>query len=283
LVAFLVFASGSQGEKSPTSYPENSDTDVVDVAQAMRMFYGNYDAKNQTSVTRLPKNKTSLPSPGGEQMTVRVLFKSSVGDPSAQTLFLLTYAVPSSDETYYCHACAPVIGMAFFSRSDGKWTMAASNRAVTFAGEFGKPPTDIEVVKVGLNHMATKIVDVGKGNGETTAVLDLVIPWNHTVNLGLQRVVADDDKGACDPTGLPCYENHRTVDFVRCDDAEYFDVELKLSGTDLPLDGSSRQHRSRKVSGLEIFRFDNGTYRRVSKEGDRTYLDETVVKRKNKN
>jgi hypothetical protein len=245
------------------------------------MFYGNYNAKKGTSTIRLPKEKTSLPAAGKEQMTVRMLFNSLVGYPGAQTLFLLTYAVPSDDEAYYCHACAPVIGMAVFSQNGPNWTIDASNRAVTFAGEFGKPPRDIELVKIGPNHMAAKIVDVGTGNGETTSVLDVLIPWNHTVNLGLQRVIADDDKGACDPTGLPCYENRRTVGFARHGDGEYFDVELKLSGSDLPLDGSSHQNRSRKVSGLEIVWFDNGTYKRASKEGDRTYFDETLPKRKN--
>jgi hypothetical protein len=37
------------------------------------------------------------------------------------------------------------------------------------------------------------------------------------------------------------------------------------------------------VSGLEIFRLDNGTYRLVSQEGDRTYFDNAVAERKNKN
>lgn len=285
-LVFAVLASGSHGEQGLKSFPQKSESaDVFGVAQAMRMFYGNYDVKKHTSATRLPKNKTSFPALGEEQMTVRVLFNSFLDDPGAQTFFLLTYAVPSDDETYYCHACAPVIGMAVFSQTGGKWTMDASNRAVTFAGEFGKPPKGIELVKIGSSHTAAKIVDVGQGNGETTSVLDILVPWNQTVNLGLQRVIADDDRGACDPTGIPCYENHRTVSFVRYDDGEYFNVELKLSGTDLPLDDSGPQNRNRnrKVSGLEVFRFDDGTYTRVSTEGDRTYLDETVAKRKNCN
>ena len=282
LLVFVVLASGSHSEQRLTSPPKKSETaNVFGVAQAMRVFYGNYDARKHTAVTRLPKNKTSLSAPGEEQMTVRVLFNSLLGDPGAQTFFLLTYAVPSDDETYYCHACAPVIGMAVFSQNGGKWTMNASNRAVTFAGEFGKPPKAIELVKIGPSHTAAKIVDVGQGNGETTSVLDVLVPWDQTVNLGLQRVIADDDKGLCDPTGLPCYENHRSVSFVRYDDGEYFDMELKLSGIDLPLDDSGPQNRSRKVSGLEVFRFNNGTYKRVSIEGDRTYFDETVARQKN--
>ena len=282
LLSFLVLASGSHGRQEPISLSKNPVTaDAFDVAQAMRMFYGNYDVRSRTSITQLPKNTTSLPAPGEEQMTVGVLFHSFVGEPSARSLFLLTYAIPSEDETYDCHACAPVIGMSVFTRNGGTWTIDASNRAVTFAGEWGKPPRDIELVKIGSNLTAVKIVDVGKGFGETTAVLDILVPWNHTVKLGLQRVVADEYE-PCDPGGLPCYENHRTISFVRHDGTEYYDIELKLSGTDLPLNDSTFR-RSRKVSGLETFRLVDGIFIKVSKEGDRTSFDETVAKRKNKN
>jgi hypothetical protein len=185
LAVFLLFASGSHAQEGPTS------GESFDVAQAMRMFYGNYDVKAETSSTRLPKNTTSLPAPGEEQMTVRVLFQSFVSEPVARQLFLLTYAIPSNNENYDCHACAPVIGMAVFSKNGQKWQMHASNRAVTFSGEWGKPPNSIQLVKIGPHHVAAKIVDVGKGTaGETTEVLDLLVPWNGTVNLAIQRIDA---------------------------------------------------------------------------------------------
>jgi hypothetical protein len=245
----------------------------------MRMFYGNYDVTKQASLTRLPKEKSSLPAAGEEQMTVRMLFNSFSGDPGAQSLVLLTYAVPSSDETYYCHACAPIIGMAVFSQKGLKWTMDASNQAVTFAGEFGKPPTDIQLVQIGPQRQAVKIIYVGEGNGESTAVLQLLISWNGTVNRGLERVIADDDRGACDPKGLPCYSNHRTVAFSRNPNAEYFDLELRLIGTDLPASNRPRVWTTRKVAGLEVLKFENGRYVQVSRSGDLTTVDRVVAER----
>ena len=216
-------------------------------------------------------------------MTVRVLFHSFLGEPVARSLFLLTYAIPSNDKTYDCHACAPVIGMAVFSQNGQKWHIDASNRAVTFAGEWGKPPKDIQLVTIGPNHVAAKIVDVGKETGgETTEVLELCVPWNGTVNLALQRIIADDDKGGCDPEGVPCYGNRRQLSFVGRDDTEYYDIELRLSGSDVPLDVSASHQRKRQVSGLEVFRFDNGMYRQVSKDGDTTSLDEWMAKQKRK-
>jgi len=210
-----------------------------------------------------------------EPMTVRTLFYTLSGDPAAPNFVLLTYAVPASDEKYYCHACAPTIGMALFSQKGAGWIMTASKRAVTDAGGFGKPPTDIGLVEIGVNHQAIKIIEVDEGNGETTAVLLVLVPWKGTVNLGLERIVADDDAGSCGAreSTLPCYSNHRTFEFLRDEKTDYFEVELKLWGTDLPLSESKHSNRARAVLGLETLKFDNGKYVQVSREGDLTYLD----------
>src|SRR5258708_9220593 len=165
LAALLTLASGCH-KQSPALSPEQSDANEgFGIAQAMKMLYGNYDAKTQTSVTSLPREKSSLPAPGEEQMTVRVLFNTFSVDPSPKSFVLVTFAVPTSDETFDCHACSPAIGMAVFSQEGRKWTMDASNRAVTFAGEWGKPPTDIQLVRIGPNRRAVNLIDVGEGNG----------------------------------------------------------------------------------------------------------------------
>ncbi|MGB7233507.1 MAG: hypothetical protein WBD19_17690, partial [Candidatus Acidiferrum sp.] len=157
----------------------------LDLAQAMKMFYGNYDPGKNASVTSIPRDKTSLPGPGDVQMTVKTLFSSLSGNPGQREFVLLTYAAPSR-EGYDCHACAPVIGMAVFSEEGSKWSMDASNRSVCISGAFGNPSKNIEIVQIGRRQLAAKIIDVGGGQGETTAVLQLLVPWRGTLNLALQ-------------------------------------------------------------------------------------------------
>ena len=277
LATLLTLASGCY-KQSPALSPERSDAnEVFDIAQEMKMLYGNYDLKTQTSVTSLPREKSSLPAAGQQQMTARALFNAFSGPKS---LVLVTFAVPASDETFDCHACSPTIGMAVFSLKGLKWTMDASNRAVTFAGEWGKPPTDVQLVQIGPNRHAVKVIDVGRGNGETTAVLQILIPWNGNVNLGLERIIADDDKGGCDARGgLACYANRRTITFIPKDNVEYYDLELKLTGTDLPISDAAASKRARKVNGLETLKFENGKYVQISRQGDLTYVDDAVAKR----
>jgi len=239
------------------------------------MFYGNYDAKKKTSTVTFPK--TEPVRIAGEPMIVRGLFHTLSGDPAAPNFVLLTYAVPASDERYYCHACAPTIGMAVFSQKGAGWTMTASNGAVTDAGGFGEPPKDVGLVEIGINHQAVRIIEVDEG-GETTGVLLILVPWNGTVNLALERIVADDDAGMCGtPDDLPCYANHRTVAFLRSEKTEYFDLELSLSGTDLS-EGKHSNH-ARVVLGNEELRLENGKYVQISRQGDLTYVDRVVAGR----
>jgi hypothetical protein len=280
LSAVLILASGCHKQTSELPSDQSETNGAFDIAQAMKMFYGNYDVNKQTSVASLPKGKSRFPAAGEEQMTVRMLFSAFSGDTGAQRFVIVTYAVPTSDETFDCHACAPIIGMAVFSQKGLKWTIDASNRAVTFSGEWGKPPADIQLVQIGPNHHAVKVIDVGGGQGETTQVLDLLVPWNGTVNLGLQRIIADDDKGGCGPSGggLPCYANRRTVTFIPKDKVEHYDLELKLMGTDLPVSDAHASRRARKVNGLEILKFENGKYIQVSRQGDLTYVDDAVAR-----
>jgi len=281
LAAALVLASGCHKQSPAISLEQSNTNEPFDLAQAMKILYGNYDAKALTSVASLPKEKSSFPASGEEQMTIRVLLGAFSGDAGAQSFVLVTYAVPASKQDFDCHACAPTIGMAVFSQKGLKWSIDASNRAITSSGEWGKPPTDIQLVQVGPNRRAVKFIDVGGGQGETTAVLQLLIPWNGTVDLGLEQIIADDNKGGCDSKGsLPCYANHRSVTFLRNDHVEFYDLELKLTGTDSPLSGTSGSMRARKVHGLQIFKFENGKYVQFSRQGDLTSVEDFIQKRK---
>ena len=270
----LVMGCKSHHTDSNSKIPDAPKT--FGIAQAMAMFYGNFDLDRQTSTVTF--SSTDSVRTYGEPMTVRPLFHTLSGDGDAQSFVLVTYAVPKRDEEYYCHACAPTLGMAVFNRKGSNWILTTSNRAVTDAGGFGKPPKSVELVEIGTNRHAIQIKDTDEG-GERTTVLLVLVSWNNTVNLALERIIADDDPGMCDPKGLPCYSNHRTVTFSRNPNADYFDLELRLTGTDLPVSDSPRVWTARKVSGVEVLKFENGKYRQVSRSGDLTTVDRVVAER----
>jgi len=200
LAIVLILASGCRKQNAAISSLEQSDTnESFDTAQAMKMLYGSYDVKEEMSVALLPKYKGFSPAGGDEQMIVRPVFKGFSRNAGEQIFVLVTYAVPAD---YACHACVPIIGMAVFAHKGRRWTMDAYNRAATYLGEWGKPPADIQLVQIGPNRHAVQVIDASGGQGESTSLLQLLIPWNETVNLGLERIVSDgyvcgEEDGVC--------------------------------------------------------------------------------------
>jgi hypothetical protein len=276
LATVLVLALGCRKQNPVISSLEQPDMKTAfDVAQAMEMLYGNYDVKEHTSAARLPEYKGTSHSNTEEQMTVRPVLSVFVGDAGAQSFVLVTSAVPPN---YDCHACAPTLGMAIFSHEGRKWTMTASNRAATYVGDWGEPPADIQLVQIGPNHPAVQIGEVSNGQGEGTAILELLIPWNGTVNRGLRRVISNAYVCGEGDEGLPCYANQRTVKFIANGKPEYYDLELELTGTDLA-GGNGTPMRAQEVHGIETLKLENGKYVQVSRQGDLTTADRAVAER----
>jgi hypothetical protein len=259
-----------------------SESEQFGIGQAMAMLYGNFDASKGTSTTTFKRADSVYTY--DEPMAVRSLFQAFVNEDGQKKFVILTYAVPSRDEKYYCHACAPTIGMAVYRKEQERWVLSASKRAVTDSGSFGKPPQSVELVEIGANRHAVKIEETDEGNGETTKVLTLVVPWKNSISVALERIIADDNEGMCDDADkglLPCYSNQRKILFFPNQKSNYFDIELTLSGTDLLASEKPRLWRARKVKGKEVLSFQYGRYVQVSRSGDLTKLDQAVADREN--
>jgi len=275
LSLLFVCACHKQSAQPPPEKPHLLP--ALTVPDAMMMFYGNFDAGAQSSTAVMPgRNNKNTSSPASYQAIAHAFFHAETGEAGTQKLVVVTYAVPKKGG-FGCHACAPTIGMAVFTNDGMKWAIEASNKAVTESGGWGEPPTDIQLVEIGHNHHGVQIKDVGGGQGETTAALQILVPWNGTVNAALKRIVADNDAGMCGPDSLPCYSNERTLAFVSSANSDYYGVELKLTGTDLPDSSGGPITAARAVSGVEILKFENGVYVQVSREGDLTTVDQAVA------
>ena len=248
------------------------------------MFYGNYDSKTQAS---------TMPSSGDDdfgalkddtkQIIVRPLFHAFTEEDGVPSFVLVTYALPE-DKEFDCHACAPAIGMAVFSRKGADWTMTASNEAVTEAGAWGKPERHIQLVRIGPRHHGVAITNHDSHFGESSSALLILVPWDESVTLAITRAIAGDDAGNCgkdsDPP-WPCYSYKRIFTFLRDGDAEFYRLRLTLTGTDF-VDCSSGSDRDspitkRQVRGLEILRLKDGKYVQVLRRGDLTNVDRDLA------
>jgi hypothetical protein len=161
-----------------------------------------------------------------------------------------------------------------FSFDGNQWTLIASSKNPLVFGQWGLPP-DASSLKIGLNRWGVKLQISGGGQGETSVVIALFVPWKGTFDAALKRWMADDDAGDCEPGGLPCYANHKDKKFVAGPDPNYSDILLTLSGTEMTEEMPFRIHA---VSGVERLRFENGKYKSLFRTGDTPYAQRIALK-----
>lgn len=98
----------------------------------------------------------------------------------------------------------------------------------------------------------------------------LLIPVNGDVKEVFSAQIAADDKGACGPgpeDEIACYSSKMSLRFVRGNNPDYDDIELRLSGTDrVP----GKPYRKRSVSGFQRLAFKDTRYITIEKQGDQT-------------
>jgi hypothetical protein len=277
LLVLLLIIPTCAKQRGVPSRISGAKYESLSVVEAMEAFYGNYDPDSQTSTFNLPDGMANyVLLRKNEPMLASAFFNALASEKGSKKFILLTYAVPK-DREFSCHACAPVIGMAVFSRAGREWTIESSSRAVTTSGGYAHPPTGIRIVQIGSRLPAIEIRDSGTGGGETTTGLLILAPWKGTVNLALERVIADNDAGGCG--NVACYSNHRAVSYLRSSSGNYFDIRLTLKGTDF----GDPSNQLRHVHGIEILRFQDGRYVQVSRNGDLTNLDKVVSTREGLN
>jgi len=89
------------------------------------------------------------------------------------------------------------------------------------------------------------------------------------------RIVSDAYICDGEDEGLPCYSNQRTVKFIPNSKADYYYLELEMTGTDL-MGGNGTPMQAKAVHSLETLKFENGSYVQVSRQGDVTTADRNL-------
>jgi len=258
------------------------------LATGMSLLFGNFNLGTNSSNYDIPQT-TVLDLKGsffeiGDEIIVRPFWISAADEGGMRKIVLLTYAVParhdqqSTNETadhFDCHACSPLLGAAIFVQIGSTWAVESSRTAVSRAGAWGDPPSDVQIVSIGPHRSGIEITNSDAGQGETTTARWVLVPWNGKVNEAALRLISDDDKGGCgkDAEGFPCYANRKKMTFVAGKNPEYYDILLVLTGTDLT-DG--KPLRTRSVQGFERLSFEDGIYKTTHRSGDITSAERAI-------
>jgi hypothetical protein len=249
----------------------------------MRVLFGNFDPTTESSDYDVPQT-TVLDLAGsnfkiGDDIAVWPLRTLDTNENGRRKVILLTFAVPKDTFgaghrwDFDCHACAPLIGAAVFVHGEAGWSVESSRTVISSGGGFGHPPSEFRIVAVGPHKIGIEMTDGYSGQGEETISKVIMVAWNGKVNMALRYVAADNNKGGCgaDADGMPCYANHRRLEFVADPNRDYYDILLRLSGTDLT---EIAPYRSKAVRGWERYTLQDGNYKMVERVGDGTSVEQ---------
>ena len=178
--------------------------------------------------------------------------------PDGTDIVLITETVRYDPEEQYVDNfhCDVLLGAQLWSRQGTMWCLQAQDRAITHVGGIGHLSyEDVKVVKVGPERTGVLFEDdIGKG-GRNPIISTLIIPKGEGFNLAFEEITADDNTGFYGKKDSRSFQYTAKIDFVPGQDAEYFDLRIITSGTNI----DKRNHRI-PWNREKIYVIDNGRY-----------------------
>jgi len=146
-------AADHPATSKPADVPtKKSFTGEFDTGKVLELIYGSYDSQKKYSKWKITKEDIqSLPSqdrstgiqPGIVYTAVN--FAKPFTQAGVARFFVITETVPAH---YDCHACAPIIGGATFSKQGDAWQLDTLTKEVSTMGSWGSAPEG-KLIKIG--------------------------------------------------------------------------------------------------------------------------------------
>ncbi len=242
----------------------------------MKSLFASWDQESGSAKSVVPNDHAADLSgsqfKSGDPLVVRPFWSHVYWSEGKLRAVLLTYAVPfdpswtpavPGGEPFSCHACTPLLGVTVFLWSGGEWKAEASRQTVSRIGAWGRPPSPVQLIKIGPKTMAVRINDDYEGGGTTTRNIQ-IIPLDGGISTALHITLGEDNSGGCEPhqpSDEPvCYRNKTTVTLRDGPNPDYYDIWTVLHGTDYDEGQARGVHR---VSRKQVYRFVNGAYEKI--------------------
>jgi len=234
-------------------------TGEFDTGKALELIYGSYDSQKKYSKWKLTKEDIqSLPSEdrstGIQPGTVYTAanFAKPFTQAGVARFFVITETVPAH---YDCHACAPIIGGATFSKQGDAWQLDTLTKEVSTMGSWGSAPEG-KLIKIGPERYGVVFQPGYTGQGITSE--SAVVVAETTGNVRVVLVVDEygaDNSGTCGEGLATCYSFSSKLEFVAGSNPEFYDARVTTTGTKEDKDGNVR-----RANALKKYTFAKGEY-----------------------
>ncbi|MGE5110264.1 MAG: hypothetical protein ACM3JB_05355 [Acidobacteriaceae bacterium] len=250
LIVGVLFGAGCASHPQ-AKHPEPA---TFDATVAMRSLFANFDPIIKASLYRVPEDAVQDPNfANKDEIRSRLFFVQDTTENGIHKYYVLAWAKPAG-QPFDCQGCAPLISAAVFVPGSGGWQLESVGRAAIIFGDFGKPP-EAQLVNIGSQHHAF-LLRYTTNVAQTTTYDALLVPWKANVHDAMQWISGESNQGDCGGA-YPCFGYQRDLKFVPGINSDYYDIVLKLAGTNMSQRAPFNLH---KVSGTERLRFQDGKY-----------------------
>jgi serine/threonine protein kinase len=244
----------------PADVPaKKSFSGEFDTGKALELIYGSYDSQKKYSKWKITREDIqSLPSEdrstGIQPGTVYTAanFAKSFTQAGVPRFFVITETVPAH---YDCHACAPIIGGATFSKQGDAWQLDTVTKEVSTMGSWGSAPEG-KLIKIGPERYGVVFQPGYTGQGITSESAVVIAETTENVR---EVLVVDqysaDNGGTCGEGLATCYSFSSKLEFVAGSNPEFYDARVTTTGTKEDKDGNVR-----RANAVRKFTFANGKY-----------------------
>ena len=190
-------AVSTNGQPQTTTADIGLIADLFDSGKALEMLYGDYDKQLGTAkweVVNPPEQEFEAfrNIPGAR---VRAAFQADYQEDGERKVFLLTSAVPDSQNDYSCHACRPLIGATIFVKVDNQWKVEASEKYLMEGDGFGKVP-DTQLVQIGPDKFGLRLSSSDMAQGFESGGQSIIALVKDRITVVFEHITLDDSCGA---------------------------------------------------------------------------------------
>lgn len=137
----------------------------------------------------------------------------------------------SKDDTYSCHICAPLVGVALLENNNKKWEVVTKHEFIDKFGTWGNvmPPT---FVKIGSDNYALRFTEPYMGMGVTSERTYFIAQVKDTFKTILRVDDSyEDNFGTCGKeVHIECYKFNAEIKFSENTKEAFYPVTITRSG-----------------------------------------------------
>lgn len=272
-IAFLPIGKKERSEKQEeviaVEQSNNSFQGEFREEEAMRLLYGNYDTEQSQSKWQPDRKKIDDLGfyNGDEPFYATAILNDTFSENGKERRVLITQSAPKNHD---CHACAPLIGGAFFTKVGDIWQLDSQEKYIGTYGSFGQPP-DFDIEQIGPNKHAIITELNFLHMGIATSSLALLVEDKGRINevLLFSELASNNEGAGCEDydedenslkTAPKCFSYESDYDFEPGQNPDFYDLKIKRTGTMQDNEG-----KVKPVNETFVYRFLNGKYEEVKK------------------